>query len=296
MRKIIGVVNSPTDQRRPLAVWDTINFLMNHPGEHSQQDLIKETQISQSRLVLVLSSLSEAGIINYVSPRQETEGLTGVGWGVYRLVDTQSVAGIDPEQIYSILRARIRSNPTALAKVIEYIKSNPGGEYEYRSLAEKLKIRDAIISMILAGLEHIDLLKRFNISSTGVQGRSSVSVNDLTSLFYDLVCTPAKEVAETLSPLPSQRWDGREVETYLQNYNEGRSYRDSQWIREARNLILNILPPDGKEIKLSYIVDLFKERSERDLKDKAIAYHLMYLIKSDQVEQARAGYYRRVVY
>lgn len=293
--RIIGGSNSTSNQRRPVAVWDVINFLANNPGKYRKEDVADGTDLSVSRLGKILPSLGESGIIDYISPQTETEGIRGKEWAIFRLVDKHLLA-LDPDQIYQQIKARKQyfHYRNYLTKVLEYIKANLDSEYESRTLGEKLKISSFEISRILSELEALDLLGRPDPGFKGRYIQSAASANGLTFLFNDLVCAPAQGIASSLSPLPLGAWNRQELVIYLQNYNQERSQVGPQGGEAARELVLEIMP-EREEIKLSYVTDLFNNRSERELKASSIRGQLKILMKLDKIEQTRPGYYRRLV-
>ncbi len=296
MWRIISAVNSTTDQRRPLAIWDVIDFLSHNPGELRQVDLLNQTHIYQSRLRLVLTTLGDCGIIDYQSPMKESDGQTGKAWSVYTLADPVLVMDLDPNKIHEDIRS-IRENfrrPTGVKSILDHIKEFPDREYEYRGLAKKLKCSATTVSGILSALADLDILKRPNPGFKGGETVALVSANDLTHFYYDLVCAPAKEIADTLSPLPLGPWNSRELAIYLENYNEERSHRGANGSEEAKDRLLTILLEDGSVIKLSHIVDLYNRQSERQLGVSSVRYHLGRLLKSGEIEQPKPRHYRRV--
>lgn len=297
MWRIIGTVHSSTDQRRPLGIWDVIDFLVHNPGKNSQVHLHNETHISQDRLLKILDSLGNCGVINYISPLIEVAGHRGRGWAIYTLADQQSITDLDPGKVYQDGRA-IRGHFTDrsyLTKIIDYIKEHPDSEYERVTLAEKLDISpSSAVSAILSMLTDLGLLKRPDHGFKGGKIQSLASANGLTHLFYDLVCAPAKAVADTLSSLPLRPWSRREVAIYLENYHEERSQVGIQGGEEVRRLLLEILSQEGQEMKLSYIVDLYNDQADREIKGKAIGSQLNMLLQLGEAEQPRLGYYRLV--
>lgn len=296
MWRIISAVSSPTDQRRPGAIWDVVDFLAHNPGKYREVDLVNSMHISQYRLKPILFTLGDCGIINYHSPMKDEEGHTGRGWSVYTLVDPKLMAGLEADEVLSNIKS-IRngfSHYTAMTKTLNYIRKHPKREYEYRALAKELGIYKTNISMCLGLLAELGLLERPDPGYKGGNTASLVETNDLTHLFYDLVCEPAREVADTLSPLPIRLWDRRELAMYLENYNEERSHKGTQGTAEVKRILVDALPKDGSERKISHIVALYNEQSDRRLGVPALTYHLRRLLRSGQIEQPRPRYYRRV--
>lgn len=301
MWRIIGAVQSTTDQRRPLSIYDAVDFLVHHPGRHRREDIHDQTQISVDRLANILPSLGDCGIMDYSSPTTETEGQPGKGWSVYTLADPQSAAVLDPAAVYNDIRnfnirntKRQFTNRAYLIKMIDFIKEHPNNEYECNVLAKELDIRPKDISTILSLLVDVFILKRPDPGYQGGEVGALASANDLTYMFHDLVCDPIEEVAKTLSPLPLRPWDRTQVAIYLQNYDEERSHKGPQGGRIARGLLVKILSEAKKEMKTSYIVDTFNGIAETQLTDKAIEWHLQILLGLGIFEQPKPQYYRFV--
>lgn len=295
MWRVIGAVNSKTDQRRPLAVWEIIDFLYHNRGKHRQIDVQNQTHISQARLGKIIQSLGNSGIIDYKSPQIEVEGQRGRGWAGFRLNNQQSVIDLDSNSVYRRIKD-IRKDfeyPTYLSRIIDYMKKHPNGEYEYHVLAEELGVSPTYVSRILTLLGNLGLLSRLNPSFKD-RTVMAVSANDLTFLFYDLVCAPAKDVADTLSSLPLQPWDRSKVAIYLKNYNEERSHIGSQAGKEVRSLLLDILSEGREEMKLSHIIDLYNNRAEIELSAPAIIGQLQNLLKAGKIQKPRLRYYKLV--
>lgn len=292
MWRILSSVSSKTDQRRPLAVWSVIDFLVHNQGKHKQIDLSNEINIPTNRLSDLLPSLGSRGIIDYTS-LTEVGGRRIKGLAVFRLVDRESVIDLDPDKIYQDIRD-IRRNfyeRTRVARVIDYIKKHP--DDEYRALGEQFGIDlTHHIGTVLSSLTDLRILQRLEPGFRGKVLQSSASANDLTHLFYDLVCAPAKEVADTLSPLPLKRWDRTEVAIYLQNYNEERSQIGPQGGEDARRLLLDILSQNEGEMKLSHITDLYNNQSNRELRTSSLKHQLKRLLESGKIEESKSGYYR----
>ncbi len=296
MWRIIGSVQSRTELRRPLSVFDIIEFLVHNSGQHREKDILDQTKISQGRLTDTLSSLSDCGIIGYISPQTDKEGQKGKGWVVYTLVNSQDAADLTPDNTYQAIR-NIESSffrRSSLAKIIDHIKEYPDDEYEHRALAKKLNIRLDHASNILSLLAGVDILTRPDPGLKGGEVQTSAEANSLTHLFYELVCAPAKETADTLSPLPLRPWHRQEIAVYLQNYDEERSNSGPQGGEDARSLLLRILSQAGGEMKMSYVVDLYNERAGTKLQDTSLSSHLRMLLGMSLVEQPKPGYYRLV--
>ena len=294
MWRIIGPVNSTTDQRRPLAVYDTIDFLIHNPGRYRPVDLQDSTHLSQGTLDSVLSSLGNCGVIDYETPKIEREGKSAINWSVYEVDSRELLDTIDASEmkknikkIYPYFRQY-----GVLIKVLNHIREFPDSGYEYKQLADKLGIAKNYISFVLSALAKLGILKRPNLDLRGAS-QASASANDLTHILYDLVCAPTNEVTATLTPLPLRIWDKEKVAVYLQNYNDERSQNGLKGGQEARDLITDILQQDT-EMKLSHIIDSFNSRLERELKNGAIYHHLKILIESGILKQTRPGYYRLI--
>lgn len=295
MWRVIGAVNSSTGLRRPLAIFDTIDFLVHNPGKQRKEDLKDGTDLSEGRLNLILESLGNFGIIDYISPKIEKEGQPGRGWSIYTLVSPQSTMDLNPDQIYSDIRNMRRSftHRTYFERVINYIKGHPSYKYESGVLVNELKINPPHVANTLSLLADLGILERPDPGFKGGERASIATANDLTHIFYDLVCAPARALAETLSPLPLKTWNRSEVVVYLDNYDEERSQFGPQRGDEVRSLLLNILQA-GLEMKISHIVDLYNEQSARELKDNAVRNQLRKLLDLGEIEQPKPKYYRIV--
>lgn len=295
MWRVIGSVSSSTDQRKPLAVWDIIDLLVNHPGKHRQVDLQDETQMSQGRVSAVLSSLGNCGIIDYTSPLTEKGGRLGRGWSTYTLVNPQFAHDLNPDNIYhtSTYKGSSFHQRAYMTKIIDYIREHPNDEYN-NALAQKLDIRSSNVSRILSLLVDLNILQRPDPSFKGSEVHSVVSANVLTNLFYEYVCALAKDISDSLSSLPLKPWLKEEVAVYLQNYSEERSHTGLEGAEEARRLLMEILSQNEGEMKLSHLTDLYNDKIETELTTGAIKTNLMKLFKLGLVEHPRLGYYRLV--
>ncbi len=291
MWKIISSLNSPTDQRRPLAVWSTIDFLANSRGEYTREEIFTKLNIAEGRIGQVLASLGNSGVINYISPLKEVAGRRGHGWANYRLVDPQALPELDVITINhqaSATRKRF-TNPGLLSKIVAYVTENPNIEFESGFVAAKLNVKVNRVSEALSVLVDIGFLERPRPGFKSGEIESSASANDLTLLFNDLVCAPAKNVADTLSPLTLEPWNRLEVVTYLKNYNEERRDRGSQ--DEVDRLILDILMSGGPSMKMSHITDLCNAKLEREMRPGSMGSRLKNLVRSGRLIQPNWGYY-----
>lgn len=295
MSRIVGSVASSTDLRRPTAVWDVINFLVHNLGKHTRLDIENQTNISAIRLNHILTSLDNCGIIDYISAKIEVDGYTNRGWTTSRLTNPELMTGLDPDKVYREIKS-YKSNfhhHKIFNKIIDYVKKHPDFEYDYRKLSNELTIPSSSTSIILAFLVEKGILQRLNTDYTGKERITSASANDLTHLFYDLVCIPAKEMADTLSPSPLSAWDKEEVARYLENYDEERSQRGSWAGKYVRRLLVDILAKNGQAMKISHIIDLYNNQTDRELSEYAIRHHFKrWLLKSGEVEQPKPGYYK----
>lgn len=296
MWRILGSVNSSTDERRPLAVFDTIRFLVSNPGQQRWVDLVGTSQVSKGRATLILASLCNCGIIDYASPQKDIKGQAGRGWIAYTAVNPKTITMLDSDRILQDLESRKNFRlPGYLRSVIAYLKDNPDSEYEKGLLAEKLRIKTAgNVSTILTALADLGILERVNPWFKAGEAQTSASQNDLTRLFYDLICLPAEEVANTLHPLSEISWDKKQFAAYMQNYDEERSHIGPQSGGGTRSMLVNILPDNEARLKLSDIVDLFNQRMDREVKTETVRHHLNYLIQTNRIEQPERGYYKRV--
>lgn len=296
MLRILGVASSFPGRRRPLAVFDVISYLTTHKGKHRQVDIAAGLQTySRGQLALVLSSLGNCGLINYLSAARETEGKPKKGWSVYLLeITKEQLENIDISNLYQqIKREKTFYNSSDFSKVIDYIRGHPNEEYERNSLSEKLSINIQNISSILSWLQSKDYLKLPDYGFKGGKVSSQASANDLTVLFYDLVCLPLKGMAENLSTVPIRAFDKEKLAIFLGNYQEERSQLGLQGGEEVRVTLLTVLSKSkGDEMKRSYIEELYNQQSDRYLKSNSLGNHLRFLIKQGLIEQTRPGFYR----
>lgn len=294
MWRIIGGVNSSTEHRRPLIIWDVINFLIQNPGQQRQIDMINGMNSSHSPLILPLISLGNCGIIDYQSPMGYTEGHSNKGWSVYTPANPHSVKDLDPNAVYQEIKG-IKgkfSQRANLTDVLDYIKEFPESEYERGEVARKLRLHPSNISTIFSSLVELGILKRPGYGFKGGEKVSLASANDLTRIFYDMVCAPAYQIAYTLSPLSQNPWSKKEVAAYLDNYNEERSSVGPKGGEDIRVVLTDVLPKDGSEIKRDTIINLYNNQGQRRLKPRTLGYHLGLLVESGELEQPKPGYYR----
>lgn len=295
MWRIISGVNSPTEQRRQLRMYDVIDFLVHHSGMHRETDLEDSLHIPQARLARILPALGNSGIINYTAVEIEKEGQKGKDYSVYRLAHPQAFDNLNTSEIYKLIKSKTKNFnlKTALTLIVDYIKKHPEDEYEANFLKRQLELRSGQVEWVLSLLTGLNILKRPD-PGFGGSIHTLVSAHDVTHMFYDLVCTPANEIATTLSPLPLRPWQKQDLATFLQNYEEERSHIGVQGGEEVRGLLLGILSEAEGEIKLSHITDLYNEKADRELTEAGFLRQLKNLMKLGVVERSRSGYYKLV--
>ncbi len=296
MWRVIGGINSKADLRRPLGVFDVVDFLVHKPGVHREIDLEEQTHLSKLRLAAILPALGYCGIIEYQSPEAEKAGQPGRGWSIYTLLDPKTVADLDPDRVYQEVRRirRVYYFRTHCRRILDYIKKFPHKDYEQSGLSEQLGIYPTIISETLSAFVDLNILQRPDPGFKGGKKVSTASANGLTHIFYDLVLAPAKDMAGNLSPLPLKPWNREEVAIYLANYDEERSQTGAEGGEEVRVVLIRILSELGVEVKASYISDLYNERAEKRLKDSSIRDQLKKLVKSGLITNQKRGYYQIV--
>lgn len=291
--KVLGAVSSPTDQRRPLITYEVIKFLIDHPQEHHEAELTEGVGSYSMRVSNVLNSLGKCGVINYRT-LVEIEGKKPRGWSKYFLQQPQAL--VEGDQLYKQLkkergvkRGVIRKSN--VLKVVDYIRDHPQEEYEGSSLERLLSIQPHIIGRVLSRLELMGVLGRPKPGFKAGERCTSISANECTRLFYDLICQPAWETADTLSPLPSKPWKKEQVTIFLQNYQEERTHIGPPGGKQVRATLFEILSGNG-EMKLSHISEIFNTRSDRTLKSNTLASQLQLLIRQGLLKQPRPGFYR----
>ncbi|MBI4038974.1 hypothetical protein HY384_03375 [Candidatus Daviesbacteria bacterium] len=191
-----------------------------------------------------------------------------------------------------------RRRPSAVFKVIEFLIQN---QKVYRStdIKEGLEgqINRTTIFEILnnlgqAGIIDYDSPDRY-VKGQKAKGytQSRASANDLTRMFYDLVLLPVEEVADTLTPPPAKPLEARKLTQFLQNYQEERSNIGPLGGEEVREGIIDILSSTEGLVKLSLLLEKYRERHDRRLGKKTLMYHLNELIKQRMVKKNEKGYY-----
>lgn len=294
MMKILGGVNSTTGKRRPLAVYHILKFLVEKPGYHRYMDIREafDGTIHRSVISLILNECGHAGVIDYESAYRETGGKRPRGLITHVLADKNMLETGETETYEKAKKLRPwfyqRKN---LSRVIGFIRENPENSYECNGLSRKLNIHPGLVSTCLSLLSDIGILK----TESGFNGKEIMSrgrANDLTKMLYDIVLLPGEELAFTLNPKSIEKRvvNPEYMREYLINYQEERTYRDSQGGNEVRSAILDVLDEKGK--KLSQITEEGNRILIRERKTSAFIHNLRILKTAGLIETVEQGYYR----
>ena len=289
MWKVLGSVDSKTDNRRPLAIYRVIEHLVQNPSYQRCQDLqeVLKGEVNYTVISDILNSLGQTGIINYDSPAREIEGKRSRGWSTYSLVREVDYQ----ETLDKIKRIRSSFNTPGYLKLIrDYINENPSQTYELNNLSQKLGINKNNVSYVLSLLQGIGVLKNES-SFKGGQVQSKAKANELTRAFYDMVLLPAQETAQTLQPAHNRPLTAHLARVILGNYQNERTHIGPEGGEEVRDIILGLLTEHG-EMKLSYIKAEGNKRLDRELTGGAWRGQLRNLIERGEIEKVEKGVYR----
>lgn len=293
MWRIIGSPSSQTDRRRPWAVFKVIEFLIQNPGFHRCEDLIKNLgeQINYAVISHVLNSLGKTGIIDYYSPFRDIDGKRTKGWIAYKLRSRQSLQDFD--NLYQAIKDEIEyfENKGMLGRLRDYILENPDTAYEANAVAQRLAVdRSTLISHLFSSLAKIKVLQK-ETELTGGEIQSQASANDLTKMFNDMVLSIVRAVADTLTSPPTKPLDPPKLTYFLQNYQTERSYVGPTGGEEVRECIIAILANYPEPMKLSHITQEYNHLADRQLFNHSIRSQLRVLIDQGLVKSPRKGYY-----
>ena len=232
MWKVLGAVASKTENRRPLAIYRIVEYLVRNRGYHRLHDLIEEFggRINDGVISNIMNSLGDAGIIDYESPSRDVQGVRARGWATYRLNRMmyfgQALDGI--RKVDSDFH-----NVGYLRAVINHVKPNGNEVYEANDLSQKLKIGQTNIPHILSLLKTIGMLKR-ECGFSGGTLLSKAGANDLTRSLYEMVLVPARETAEALKPAHTRQLTPELARGLLVNYQEERTNKGPEGGEETR--------------------------------------------------------------
>ena len=287
MWRLLGNVGSPNDQRRPWAVYNIVEYLVNNPGFHEYKDIyegLKGGNIYDTVIGKTLRSLGATGIINYSGQAKDRMGKRPKGWAKYNLSNRNRLQDFDNLCLdIRFKMGRRRTAPDYLRKITQYIEENPNLDFSCYDIGARFpEIRLEEITRILSALSRIAVIKK-------AENRFA-SANNLSKMFYDLVLVPAKEEALTLGHIKVKMPSRSQISMFLQNYQEERSHIGPQVGEEVKEKIVLILK--GGEMKLSQITQEHNREAERELSTQGIKHYLNTLISKDFVEKTRAGFYR----
>lgn len=300
MWRLLGASASSTDQRRPLAVFKVVEFLIKHSGNLRTMDIAEGLvgQVGDTAVSSILNNLGDdekgqgAGIIHYESPSRDIQGKSASGLSKYGLINVDKLQDID--SLYAEIRKRKKyfRDKVCLTKIAHYILQNPKDYYEYNELAEELDINKSNIPFVLSILSDLNVLDHqsmFKVNET----QSQASATDLTKMFYERVLLPIKEAAYTLTPPPYEPLEPSKLTYLLQNYSQERSYIGPQGGEEVREIIVTTLVKLG-EAKLSHIAEEYNQITERKLRRGAIYNELIVLTEKGLIKRPKRGYYKLV--
>lgn len=295
MWRLLGAINSSTDQRSPWTIYNAVEYLVNNPGIYRVTDIyeaFRQRNINETKLSRALISLGYAGVINDLTPTKDIEGYRGRGWARYRLSDPEKLYDVD--NLYQQIKQKRSSfhNPGYLRRVAQYLSENPDSDFDINNLATKLpEISyhgiDTIISVLSITGVIEGIANGFKVGNTLTQ----VSANDLSRMFYEFILLPAMEEALSLTPITVKVPSRDYVATFILNYQEERSQMGPSAGEEVRNKILSILIKQD-EMKVSHIAQEYNMGSTRELKPDSIGSQLTYLVHQGLIQKTRAGFYR----
>lgn len=301
MWKLLGFIGSPNpDSRRPTAIVKVIEFLAQNRGIFRETDLIEELGIAIHQGQHVLQSLGATGVITYDSPQQERGGMKGRDWSRYLLSEQYQENPDQLREIVDSLYSQIQrskkyfTNKGHLTRIVDFIATYPQERYSSHLFKAQLSLNSLNISSgILKALYTIGILDQADKDLMGGAKQSKTSGNDLTKMFYDMVIAPTQETAQTLSPVPARFPTIREMESYLENYQEEKPNLGQQGGEDARTLILRILTEQGS-LKRSHLRELYNQ-GERTLSPQGLSNQLKELIQEGKVEVVSKSVYRVVL-
>lgn len=294
MWRILGAVSSTVEQRRPMSVFQIVDFLMHNRGPNSAIDIAEELMIrgdvnftDSGVISKVLRSLGGAGIIDY-GP-------------IYKDIISYILANPDKNlarlaAIGDLLVEIKRENedlspPGPLVRIVRYISQYPNSFFEVNKVADLLGMGYGRASSLMSTLAMEGILTRADGRFAGDIRRKAAKVNDLTYLFYDLVLQPSRDMAYNLIPIPGVVLTKEKIALFLQNYQAERSQVGPSGGEYARANLLDILVRHSA-LKRSEVIRLYNQRSDRELNSATIGMHLGFLVDSGLVEKTQRGFYR----
>lgn len=289
MWRVLGGVHSKTERRRPLALYSLVDYLVTNPGYHRAQDLIDAfvDKVASKTVSTILNSQGLTGVIDYQSPTRDIGGKRPKGYATYELKQPMSY-----QQILDKIRQSLSSfrNTGYLKAILNYIETNPDDTYVNYELAQKLRINSSQISHLLTILQRIGILSYESGFTTHRQSRARA--NDLTRSFYDMIVLPARETAQTLTPLHSRVLTPDLTNEFLANYQEERSNIGLKGGEEVRDIILQLFS-EQEQMKLSHLIEEGNNRMDREVSGKAWGVQVQQLIKRREVTKLGRGIYKK---
>lgn len=301
MVRLLGPVNSPNTQRKPMSVFKVVDFLLKNPGSHRCIDIQEglKDQIHPAVIRNILDDLGDeeknnngAGIIHYESPYREQEGKKVRGLSRYKLKDEQKLQDIDT--LYAEIE-KIRgfvSPKDQLASIVQYILKNPQDDYEFNNISEKVAIRRTHVSTVLSSLNDVGVLIRQS-AFTGSDTHTQASATYLTTMFYEEVLLPIRELADTLA-LPHKPLKSTKLAYFLQNYSQERSRVGPGAGKEIRKELMNIMFRLGQPAKANHLADAYNGDAERKLHLSTVRKHLNILTQQGLARKTRRSYYELI--
>lgn len=286
MGRIFGGVQSATENRKQLAVYNVVKFLVDNPSAHRFVDIVSglDGAVNRHTVSNVLRSLGYAGIIGYKSVSHDVQGRRERGWSRYSYTGKP----IDLEQVIQI-RPDLHGPP--VSKVVQFIHANPDLKYERNYVSDWLKLNEFTVSRILSALAKLGLLiKESEFSSAELQ--SIAEKNDLTKMLYEIILEPAWQSASTLQSASTRHPAPEKLRTLSVNYQEERSRTGVRGGEEVRDSIMQVLE-SGEPVKLSYIAYQVNKHIARNLHSNGIRHQIKSLIKQGAVEKTAKGFYRK---
>ncbi|MBI2017684.1 hypothetical protein HYS92_01390 [Candidatus Daviesbacteria bacterium] len=302
MFRLIGSIQSRTDERRPLAVFKVVEYLVTHPGVHRTVDLeeVLEGQVKRGAISLVLNNLgddsdnsSACGILHYQSPGRDHRGQKVKGWSGYILRDEEKLH--DVEYLYQEMRKKRKAfkNRSFFNKIINYILQYPDTTFTWYDLGNALNVYPSDISNVLTFLSNIGALSHQSVFKGG-DTVSQAEATDLTKMFYDEVLLPIKEVADTLTPLPNRPLVSTKLSYFLDNYQQERSHIGPKGGDETRGKLIEAMQRIGEPVKLSHLAELINQENERKPGRSAFGRGLNLLVQEGIVRRVGNGFYELI--
>lgn len=298
MFKILGAVNSITEKRRQISVFNIVKALVENPNLNSASE-IKELLGSKQNhpyIAEALISLGETGIINYESPYKEINGKWIKSFKTYSLTKEGLARLKDKEEVYKKMKNieichSIGFNRKNLSESIDYILDNPDEKYDYLSLAEKFGATDyRPFRTILWALTKSGYLNSLFDDNMHTAAKTKMSANYATHFFYDSVLLPAHESAKNLEPTNDVGISSNELKNFLANFRREKTRIGPDGGDEIKAAILRVL--ENEEMKRSLIVQKCSPLITRKLNGASYDIHINSLIKEGIIERTKKGHYK----